>query len=452
MTTYPTPSGDAPVGGDAETALNVVVVTGASGVVGRGVLTELLSRPGYEVRVLSRDPDQFRPEVAAGIKVAGYDDLDEILTGAHSVLHLAARNNDQGGTAADFERDNCEWACELAEAAARRGVKRFVFATTTKALAGKGADSYGLSKANAEYRLLSLADRSSLEVALVRLGPVHGPGSKGKVRFLENMPVALRGVAARLLRSLLPIVSVDVAAKGLVSMLEDGSGRVELCLSDPLDRWSPYWPFAFAVNGLFVLAVPTVLAIPTAGSAAAVALDSPGGVFFVQRRVGYRQRPFHCRKFRTMRTDAPVAGTHEVGRNYVTGVGEVLRKFKLDELPQAVNVFKREMNVIGPRPCLESQSELIAERARYGVFDTRPGVTGLGQVAGVDMSQPKKLAIFDHRYAAFRSIAWDITIAVKTILGGGFGDPVGDSDEQDDHSTADTANDGVNTGPQSNLG
>ncbi len=415
----------------------VVTVTGASGVVGRSVLAELVSRDGYEVRVLSRDPDQFRPDVGTGIKVGGYDDLEEMLTGADAVLHLAARNNDQGGSAADFERDNCDWACELAEAAARIGVKRFVFATTTKALAGKSADSYGLSKANAEYRLLSFAEHSSLEVGLVRLGPVHGPGSKGKVRFLESLPNPIRGIAARVLRSVLPIVSVDVAAKGLVDMLEDTSGRVELCLSDPLDGWSPYWPFSFAVNGLFVVAVPTVLAIPTAGSAAAVALDSPGGVFFVQRRVGFKQQVFECRKFRTMRTGTPVMGTHEVAKNYVTGVGAMLRKFKLDELPQAINVFKREMNVIGPRPCLENQTELITERARYDVFDIRPGVTGLGQVAGVDMSQPKKLAIFDHRYAAFRSIAWDITIAIKTVLGGGFGDPVGGP--EDDAGSADDA-------------
>ncbi|MGH1492476.1 MAG: hybrid nucleoside-diphosphate sugar epimerase/sugar transferase [Acidimicrobiales bacterium] len=410
----------------------IIAVTGASGVVGRSVLTELAARDGYEVRVLSRDPDQFRPDVGPGIKVGSYDDLDEMLSGADSVIHLAARNNDQGGSAADFERDNCDWACELAEAAARLGVRRFVFATTTKALAGKGADSYGLSKANAEYRLLSFAEDSPLEVCLVRLGPVHGPGSKGKVRFLQDLPSPLRGAAARVLRSVLPIVSVEVAAKGLVAMLEDTSGRVELCLSDPLDGWSPYWPFSFAVNGLFVVAVPTLLAIPVIGSAAAVALDSPGGVFFVQHRVGFKQKVFQCSKFRTMRTGTPVMGTHEVAKNYVTGVGAMLRKFKLDELPQAANVAKREMNVIGPRPCLENQTELIAERDRYGVFDIRPGVTGLGQVAGVDMSQPKKLAIFDHRYAAFRSIAWDITIAVKTVLGGGFGDPVGGPETEDE--------------------
>ncbi|MGI9597585.1 MAG: hybrid nucleoside-diphosphate sugar epimerase/sugar transferase [Acidimicrobiales bacterium] len=411
----------------------MVVITGASGVVGRSLLAELAAQGGYELRVLSRDPDQFRPGAAEGLKVGGYDDAEEILTGADSVIHLAARNNDQGGSAADFERDNCEMPCELAETAARLGVRRFVFVTTTKALAGKAADSYGLSKANAEHRLLTFGRRSPLEVCFVRLGPVHGPGSKGKVKFLEDLPPSVRGVAARMLRSILPIVSVEVAAKGLVAMLEDRSGRVELCLSDPLDGWSPYWPFSFAVNGLFVLAVPTVLAIPLFGSAIAVALDSPGGVFFVQHRVGFKQRVFECRKFRTMRTGTPVMGTHEVAKNYVTGVGALLRKFKLDELPQAANVLRREMNVIGPRPCLETQTELIEERQRYGVFDVRPGVTGLGQVAGVDMSQPKKLAIFDHRYAAFRSIAWDITIAIKTVLGGGFGDPVGggDGDESD---------------------
>ena len=102
-----------------------------------------------------------------------------------------------------------------------------------------------------------------------------------------------------------------------------------------------------------------------------------------------------------------------------------MRKTKIDELPQFWNILKRELNLIGARPCLENQTELVRQRQRYGVFDFLPGITGFGQVAGVDMSEPLKLAIHDHRYAAFRGILLDIKIALKTAIGGGFGDPVG---------------------------
>lgn len=410
----------------------VVVLTGATGVVGRGVLDRLMAGDpktgdSYDVRVLSRDPERTKSSLPASVKVGGYEDMEQLLSGAGAVIHLAARNNDQGGDLGDFEQDNCTLPVEIAETAKRLGVTQFVFATTTKALTPTVEDPYGMSKAMAERALLAL-ESDSFAVHLARMAPVYGKGSRGKVRFLQSIPPGLRGIAARVLRSAIPIVSVDRVAEGCVSLLEDDAPLEELCLADPLGKVSLYRAFTGLINGAFVVAVPTVLAIPTLASAVAVATTSKGGVFFVQRRVGSDQEVFECRKFRTMRTGTPVAGTHEVGKSYVTKVGAVLRTFKLDELPQAINVFRREMNVIGPRPCLESQAELIKERERYGVFGVRPGVTGLGQVAGVDMSEPRRLAIYDHRYAAFRSILWDFMIAVRTVLGGGFGDPVGGDD------------------------
>lgn len=401
-----------------------VVLTGATGVVGRKLLARLTADDRYDVRVLSRDPEQTKSSMPAAVKVGGYEDMDQILSGAHSVIHLAARNNDQGGTAADFDRDNCELPVEIATAARRLGVSRFVFATTTKALVVEDGDHYGASKAKAEKELLTLED-DTFRVHLARMAPVYGRGARGKVRFLQSIPLGPRGLVARVLRSAIPIVSVDRVADGCLALIEDEHPLEELCLADPLGTVSIYRVFTSLINAVFVISVPTILAIPTVVSAVAVATTSRGGVLFVQRRVGSGGQVFECRKFRTMRTGAPVAGTHEVGKSYVTKVGAVLRTFKLDELPQAVNVFRREMNIIGPRPCLESQTELIAERERYGVFGVRPGITGLGQVNGVDMSEPRRLAIQDHRYAAFRSILWDIMIAIRTVLGGGFGDPVG---------------------------
>ncbi|MCK5750500.1 MAG: sugar transferase, partial [Oricola sp.] len=123
-----------------------------------------------------------------------------------------------------------------------------------------------------------------------------------------------------------------------------------------------------------------------------------------------------CYKFRTMAEDAPQAGTHEVAPGHITPLGRFLRKTKIDELPQVWNVARGEMNLVGPRPCLPSQTELIDRRRKLGVFECTPGVTGLAQVGGIDMSEPEKLARVDAEYCRLRTIVLDIKLLFATIF------------------------------------
>src|SRR5690606_21050344 len=124
----------------------------------------------------------------------------------------------------------------------------------------------------------------------------------------------------------------------------------------------------------------------------AVRLSSPGPALFRQIRVGMSEQPFTCYKLRTMYADTRHAPSHEIGAKSVTPVGHWLRRLKLDEIPQLWNVVKGEMSLVGPRPCLPTQTELVEARRVRGVYGVRPGITGLAQVAGVDMSNPVKLA------------------------------------------------------------
>lgn len=400
----------------------MIVITGAGGVVGRQLLTHANSL-GYQLRVLSRSPDAIQDSLPDGVKAHSYDDLDSAISGATAVVHLAARNNDQGGDEADFIRDNVDLSLTLATKAKQLGVPKFVFATTTKALTDKGGH-YGKSKAIAERRLAEIADQR-FRVSLARLCPVYGEGTRGKIRSLQTLPLGLGRVALWLVRSLVPIVSTQRVAAGITDIIQAADPLEETCLSDPVGTFSVYGLFTAILNFTFVICVPTILGLPCLISGIAVAMTSKGGVFFIQERVGKKQKPFKLCKFRTMFTGTPNAGTHEVGKSYVTKVGHFLRKTKIDEFPQFWNILKRQLNLIGPRPCLEKQTELVQQRQRYGVFDLLPGITGFGQVAGVDMSEPLRLAIHDHRYAAFRGILLDFKIALKTAMGGGFGDPVG---------------------------
>lgn len=170
--------------------------------------------------------------------------------------------------------------------------------------------------------------------------------------------------------------------------------------------------------GLIVLA-PVMLVI-----AWLVSRSSPGGALFVQARVGKSEQLFDCYKFRTMAKGAPVAGSHEVSGSWITPIGRRLRSLKLDELPQLFNVLRGDMSLVGPRPCLPNQAEVIAARRAQRVFDIRPGITGIAQLASIDMSMPEKLAEADRRYIDSRTFLGDLRIIAATVLGGGSGDAV----------------------------
>ncbi len=145
---------------------------------------------------------------------------------------------------------------------------------------------------------------------------------------------------------------------------------------------------------------------------------------FRQERVGRHQRPFTLMKFRTMRLDTASVATHLAEASAVTPFGRFLRRTKLDELPQLWNVLKGEMSLVGPRPCLPNQDELIAERQRRGVFEVRPGITGLAQVNGIDMSDPARLAEVDERMIRTLTLSDYFRYLLLTATGKGAGDRV----------------------------
>lgn len=146
--------------------------------------------------------------------------------------------------------------------------------------------------------------------------------------------------------------------------------------------------------------------------------------FFSQKRVGLKRREFTIYKLRTMSADTIELGTHQISQKSVTRVGAILRSTKLDELPQLWNVFLGQMSLVGPRPCLLGQDELIKEREKRGVFNILPGITGLSQVKGIDMSMPEVLAESDAEYMRNYDFFLDIKILAMTLVGKGSGDKI----------------------------
>jgi lipopolysaccharide/colanic/teichoic acid biosynthesis glycosyltransferase len=175
--------------------------------------------------------------------------------------------------------------------------------------------------------------------------------------------------------------------------------------------------FVFSLLGL-VFGFPVLMVLYVIG------LFDTGSPVFLQERVGQNKRPFTLVKFRTMSVDTASVASHLASSSSITRFGQFMRKTKLDELPQLWSVLKGEMSLVGPRPCLFNQEELIDERESRGVLSARPGITGLAQVNDIDMSTPKLLAETDQKMLKNLTVGAYFKYIFMTVAGKGAGDRV----------------------------
>ena len=155
-----------------------------------------------------------------------------------------------------------------------------------------------------------------------------------------------------------------------------------------------------------------------------VGMFDTGSPIFVQTRVGRNKKPFKLIKFRTMSVETKSVASHLASNASITKLGAFLRKTKIDELPQLINVVKGDMSLVGPRPNLFNQEELIKERDAQGVYDVLPGITGLAQVQNIDMSTPELLAETDKQMIDTFNIKNYFKYILMTVTGSGSGDAV----------------------------
>jgi len=147
-----------------------------------------------------------------------------------------------------------------------------------------------------------------------------------------------------------------------------------------------------------------------------IAAEDGFPVFFSQQRIGLHEELFTIYKIRTMKINTPQSGTHNINHKYKLKIGMLLRKIKLDEFPQLVNVIRGELNLVGPRPGLENQTELRMSRFERNIFDVKPGITGLSQILGYDMSNPEQLAQIDQIYILNQTLRVNLLILIGTFF------------------------------------
>lgn len=391
-----------------------IVVTGASGYVGRNIVP-LLQDHCEKVVVVGRSPDKLK-KIFPDLVCCRLEELPSVAHGFDSLVHLAALNNDVKGTEADFYKANAELSFQTASVAETCKIKRFYNISSVHALDDRNRSFYANSKRAAAELLKEL---TSIEIVTVFLPFVRGTNWNGRLSFLNKLPPFLAKPIQSFVLALKPTVKVQRIVEFI---LQPQSDHHIFILSEGQTQNRAYRIVKRGLDLLFALAVIGLMWWALLMVWALVKYGSKGPGIFTQERVGRYGKTFICYKFRTMQQGTVQAGTHEVSKASVTPIGRVLRGTKLDELPQVWNILKNEISLIGPRPGLPVQRDLYASRQARGVFDVKPGISGLAQVNDIDMSDPEKLAMWDARYVALQSLILDIKITLATVRGGGQGD------------------------------
>lgn len=395
------------------------VITGASGFVGRRLIS-LLSTDGAELLLVGRDARRLADQFP-GRETCDYDALPDRAAGYDTLIHLAVANNDSGLSDAAFLEANVDLLERVARCAAKAGVTRFINVSSVHALDDRNQGAYARSKREGARRLAAIP---GLKAVTVYLPLVYGDGWGGKLGFLNRLPRPL----ARGLFHVLKALKATVHVSRLADLVNADPGRPQpaaVILSDAQRDNTVFQAVKRLVDLVFALSILMFFWWLLGLVWLAIRLHSPGPGLFRQTRVGQGGRPFTCYKFRTMKQGTAQAGTHEVSAVAVTDrLGSFLRRSKLDELPQIFNILRDEISLVGPRPCLPVQVELVEARRRRGVLEVKPGITGLAQIEGIDMSDPHRLASRDADYVALQSLSLDLAILIATGLGRGQGDKI----------------------------
>lgn len=393
------------------------VIVGASGVVGRKLVPALVDA-GCRVVLIGRDTEKLK-RIYPGADIGGYGDIGKTGGAGRTLLYLATINNDQDADYETFRAVNVDLALATRDQAAVSGMDRFVYFSSTHALDEANQSAYARSK-RAAVELLGR--NAPIDTRILYLPAVTGDALSGRLAALNRLPGFVARPLLSVLKALKPTVTIPDIVAALLTL--DDTREDALVVSTDQERNPFFVGLKWLMDFVSALAILLLLWWLMIAVWVVIKAQSPGPGIFCQTRIGRHGKPFTCYKFRTMYTSAPNVATHQVPISAVTPLGGFLRKSKIDELPQVFNILANQMSLVGPRPCLPSQTKLIAERQARNVLSIKPGITGLAQVNDIDMSDPVRLANWDERYLKLRSLLFDVKLIIQTGLGRGRGDKV----------------------------
>lgn len=393
-----------------------IATTGASGFIGSQLVPRLIAS-GCELLLVGRNPGNL-DKLFPGIPNCTYEEIPERARDFDLLVHLAVLNNGKIGKIEDFNAVNVDFLSKTVSNSNLAHINYFVNITTFHTIDGTRS-RYARSKRDA---LGILEKERNISVVNVFLPSIYGDDFAGKFSILRRVPQIVRPKVFVLLAALVPTLHID-RLSSFISAGLDGVPR-DLMLADSQDHNPVYRSGKRLIDVLFCTAVIGLLGWALFLVWGAVRAGSSGPGIFAQERIGQNGTPFICYKFRTMKKGTEQIGTHEVTSDAVTKIGAFLRRTKIDELPQVWNILRGDMSLVGPRPCLPMQKDLIRNRKQLGVLSVLPGITGLAQINGIDMTDPSKLAQTDARYVARRGLLLELKIIIATFVGRGQGDKV----------------------------
>jgi lipopolysaccharide/colanic/teichoic acid biosynthesis glycosyltransferase len=384
-----------------------VVVSGASGFVASEIIP-LLVESGHDVLLVSRAPSVLQPSFPS-LTILSVDNWYHSARHFDMVLNLVGPTLDPDVICESNEEAYLRATQEIAVRAREVGIRRFIHLSSIHCVELADKSPYTAAKRQAE-KIVRQSFGDGCEI--YRVGAVYGHKVYGRRRFLNFLPRGLKPVAQGLLSALTPTTHVQ----SIVAAVERDAGadsEPRILVADA-EASVVYRLWRSSLNLLFLAVVLALLPLWAFVWVLIVVRDGFPGLF-LQDRVGKSGRIFRCVKFRTLVRGTAATGTHLLGEESFTVTGRVLRKMKIDEIPQAINILRGDMHLIGPRPALPGQREVHVSRAFLGISDATPGLTGWAQVNGADMSEPHRLAQLDYDYLGIRSILWDIRIISRTI-------------------------------------
>ena len=398
-----------------------IVITGASGFIGKQLIP-LLNFKKSEIYIFGRDIKKLR-NIFPNFNTYTYENLEKILNEDSIILHLAVKNNNNNNNRKylkDFIKTNITDALKIYDIAIKSNIRHFINISSINVLDDKKKDPYTLTKKKFIKRLKS---KKKIEVINLFLPIVYGESFSGKLSILNRLTFIKSNFLIKILSAIKPAININSLAL-FINQKKFDNNYFDNIISDGQINNIIFQIFKRTTDILLSILILSLLGWLIIIISILVKLSSKGPAIFTQNRIGKNGLVFKCFKFRTMKLDTAILATHEVSSNQITWMGKALRKTKLDEIPQIINVLKGELSFVGPRPCLPSQEDLIKNRKKNDIMNILPGITGLAQINGIDMSDPLRLTKVDYQYVKLQSIWLDIKIILLTLIGKGLGDKI----------------------------
>ena len=399
-------------------AIKKILVTGATGFVG-SQLTVSLENHNVDLLLAGRNEAKIK-QVFPKHSVISYDNLDSYSEKIDVVVHLAVLNNNAKNKQAEFQNANVDLFKKILSFCKKNNVSKVINLSSFH-IYGDKLDPYSTTKREA-YRLAK--EDHSTHITNIICPFIYSTPFQGKISLLNKLPALIRQPSFTVVSALKPVIHRDVVISEIINQLNNHNADEDILLADNKDSNIVYFIFKKIINYGLSISALSILVIPMVLIWLLIKMSSKGPGIFTQNRIGLKGKQFKLYKFRTMKVGTKNMGTHFASSSDITKLGSFLRRTKLDELPQLLNILLGDMELIGPRPGLPEQQELKDFRSKKNIYDVVPGVTGYAQVNQVDMSAPKILAEWDNRYIKMRSIIFDMSIIIQTFLGKGGGDKV----------------------------